>query len=180
MINRKRISKRTAGFSLVELMVGMTVLVIATGAVASTLVATNELSATSEEIGSALETISNRMEEMRATEFSDIFSTYNTAPGDDPDGNGSAPGSTFAVRGMDQWPGDASVGLITFPGDGSELREDFVDRELGMPRDLNGDGVIDARNHASDYIILPVRVRVRWTGRSGRVEKSAVGVLANL
>lgn len=44
-----------------------------------------------------------------------------------------------------------------------ELREDTVDPNLGMPRDLNGDGVIDGLNHASDYVILPVRIEVKWS-----------------
>jgi hypothetical protein len=47
------------------------------------------------------------------------------------------------------------------------LREDVVDAALGMPRDLSGDGVVDGLNHAGDYSILPVRVRVEWSGARG-------------
>jgi hypothetical protein len=36
-----------------------------------------------------------------------------------------------------------------------------------MPRDLDGDGVVDALNHATNYVLLPVRVRVAWRGVSG-------------
>ena len=36
-----------------------------------------------------------------------------------------------------------------------------------MPRDLNGDGVIDKENHAKDFLVLPVKVRVRWRGVTG-------------
>ena len=58
---------------------------------------------------------------------------------------------------------------IQFPcAEGSTiLREDRVDPLLGMPRDLNGDGVIDAEDHADDYRILPVRIRVDWSDSSG-------------
>ena len=37
---------------------------------------------------------------------------------------------------------------------------------------LNGDGLVDAADHAGDYAALPVVVRVEWTGQSGpaRVE----------
>jgi len=38
---------------------------------------------------------------------------------------------------------------------------------IGMPRDLNLDGAVDALYHAGDYMILPVRVRVQWMGASG-------------
>lgn len=48
-----------------------------------------------------------------------------------------------------------------------QVREDFVDARLGMPRDLNGDSVIDAQDHSEDYLILPVRVRMRWQGVFG-------------
>ena len=48
-----------------------------------------------------------------------------------------------------------------------ELREDHQDERLGMPRDLNGDSILDDLDHASDYILLPVRIRVEWQGRNG-------------
>ncbi len=48
-----------------------------------------------------------------------------------------------------------------------QVREDFVDARLGMPRDLNGDSVIDQLDHSQDYLILPVRVRMRWQGVFG-------------
>jgi len=47
------------------------------------------------------------------------------------------------------------------------LREDIEDPLLGLPRDLNGDGIIDSENHAKDFVVLPVRVRVRWRGVTG-------------
>jgi hypothetical protein len=33
--------------------------------------------------------------------------------------------------------------------------------------DLNADGTVDTADHASDYTLLPVRVRVDWRGPSG-------------
>jgi prepilin-type N-terminal cleavage/methylation domain-containing protein len=47
------------------------------------------------------------------------------------------------------------------------LREDFVDKALGMPRDLNGDSLVDDCDHASDYVILPVHVSLEWRGDFG-------------
>jgi hypothetical protein len=55
----------------------------------------------------------------------------------------------------------------TVAGLPGQLREDAVNSLLGMPRDLNGDGAVDAASHASDYKLLPVQVRVRWRSPSG-------------
>jgi hypothetical protein len=51
-----------------------------------------------------------------------------------------------------------------------QLREDYEDVRLGMPRDLNGDGVIDQVEHCHDYVILPVLVQVEWSGSFGARE----------
>ncbi|MFT4540763.1 MAG: prepilin-type N-terminal cleavage/methylation domain-containing protein [Planctomycetota bacterium] len=172
-----KLPHRTAGFSLIEVLIAITVFAVSIGAVGTTLVATTALSKTSNEISEAVESACSLLEQVRAEEFQDIFATYNDSGADDIDGVDTAPGSSFDVDGKSPWVGSVSVGEVIFPGDGIELREDFVDRELGMPRDLNGDGVIDDLNHASDYTILPLRVRVRWSGKSGEIEKSMVSVL---
>jgi hypothetical protein len=38
---------------------------------------------------------------------------------------------------------------------------------MGMPRDLDGDTFVDGDDHAGDYQILPVRVRLEWQGKGG-------------
>ena len=48
-----------------------------------------------------------------------------------------------------------------------QLREDVVDASVGMPRDLNADGAVDAFDHADDYVLLPVSVRLEWRDASG-------------
>ena len=47
------------------------------------------------------------------------------------------------------------------------LREDYVDERMGMPRDLNGDSLIDELDHADDYTVLPVHVEIEWRGTFG-------------
>ena len=54
------------------------------------------------------------------------------------------------------------------PTAGAVLREDVVVPELSMPRDLSGDLRVGGEDHAGDYIVLPVTIRVEWEGRSGR------------
>ncbi len=48
-----------------------------------------------------------------------------------------------------------------------QLREDCDYPVLGMPRDLNGDSIIDGRDHGRDYLILPVQIRVEWESATG-------------
>ena len=73
----------------------------------------------------------------------------------------------------------ASIDAAALP-DANEIREllakamirlaaarDLTDAVLGMPRDLNADSALDGNDHAGDYTILPVRVRIEWTGING-------------
>jgi len=43
------------------------------------------------------------------------------------------------------------------------LRENTSAPKYGLPRDLNGDGVIDGSSRNADYAVLPVVVHLRWT-----------------
>ena len=70
------------------------------------------------------------------------------------------------------WAGDPRVGVW-------ELREDYVDAELGMPADLDGVPGIDDDDHSGDYRILPVRVQVQWSGVSGTRTLAVETVLWN-
>ena len=54
---------------------------------------------------------------------------------------------------------------------------DLVDPALGMPSDLNGDGVISAGTLGGGYLMLPVRVRVTWRGVGGSRELQLVSLL---
>jgi hypothetical protein len=96
--------------------------------------------------------------------FSDVFAAYNSDPNDDPGGFDTGPGNNFPVRDLIPMKGDLDgfVGEIIFPiGAPSELREDTAGR------DLNGDAAIDALDHSGDYKLLPVTVKVQWTGIVG-------------
>jgi len=102
--------------------------------------------------------------------LADICALYNADPDDDPGGFDTAPGPFFEVEGLDPRPGDVdgAVGEIIMPTtDGFDLREDVVDDQIGTPRDLDLDGVIDSADHSADYLILPVLVRLEWRGSTG-------------
>jgi hypothetical protein len=114
-----------------------------------------------------------QLEEIQGVPFREAFAIFNDEVLDDGGLSVPARGSSFAVPGLTPQPGDPDglSGRIWFPvvpgGPDGELREDVADTGVGMPRDLDMDGVIDAADHSADYVLLPVRVIVEWTGTSG-------------
>jgi hypothetical protein len=154
---------------MLELMIAMVVFTIGFSAILSNLVTAMALRDASRGLAVATEAAQGVLEEMRTRPFGQVFALYNANPADDPDGPGSGPGSDFAVDGLAARSADPDgfAGEILFPGDGVQLVEGSGDLALGMPRDLNSDGNVDAADHADDYTVLPVRIRVEWRGRSG-------------
>lgn len=118
------------------------------------------------------------MERIHATGFDEIYRSFNAVGSDDPGGMNTAPGATFAVTGLRPPPGVASVGTIEFPATGGALDEAFVDAGMGMPRDLDGDGIVGGALGGA-YLVLPVRVRITWRGSAGDQSLQLVGLLMN-
>jgi len=108
-----------------------------------------------------------RLQDTGGFGFDQIFAAYNADPDDDPGGI-AVPGPTFPVDGIRDGQGE-----VLFPVADGELREDIAGR------DLNGDGELDEENHATDYMLLPVTVRIVWTGTAGRRSVEFSTVLAN-
>lgn len=191
---------RPHGFTIVELVVTMAILVVASGILVRTLAGTSGMRTVNRENALSIEGGRQVLEAMRDQPFEQLFALYNPDDLDDPGGPATAPGSTFVVPGLEPVEGaggqhgtiEMPLMLVEIPppppeeegeegrgGEGGgelaaaestfewQLREDFVDEELGMPRDLNGDNVIDAEDHSEDYVVLPVRVRMSWKGLGG-------------
>jgi type II secretory pathway pseudopilin PulG len=165
-----------AGFTFVELTVGMVILLVSLLIFSSSVSGVAKQRAVNRETGLALTAARNTLETLRAADFHQVYALYNADPADDPAGAGSAPGNRFVVPGLDDAP-DAVGGFdgeIIFPsldvaGD-LQLREDLEVPALGLPRDLSGDSVIDDQDHSASYYILPVEIRVRWSGPNGTRE----------
>jgi type II secretory pathway pseudopilin PulG len=166
-------SRPRSGFTMVDVVVAASILVIAIGGLSGSVISTMKLNRTNEETASAYAAVRTMTETIQDAEFGEIFATFNSDPNDDPDGAGTAPGSNFDVFGLDTRVDDADgmVGQVLFPtataGGVLQLREDVVDPALGMPRDLDGDSFADAGDHSADYILLPVTLQLQWRGADG-------------
>jgi hypothetical protein len=155
-------------------MLVMTVLLGAFLAISQSLVGAMSLNKGNRESALAQDALREMVEVLEGvSDFDQVFRLYNSDPGDDPPGG--APGKGFAVRGLDPVDNDDDgfVGEIFFPaislgGGPLVIREDLQDPELGMPRDLNGDGdILDQFDANGGYKLLPVLVRLRWRNGSG-------------
>jgi hypothetical protein len=156
----------------VELAVAMVVMLIAIGTLTSSVLSGMKLARANEETAQADQALRAFAEQLTATDFADVFATYNDDPEDDPGGEGTAPGASFAVAGLVALEDDEDglVGSVNFPGMDDfpgELHEDIEDTRFGTPLDLNVDEALDDEDHANDYVVLPVLIRLDWTGISG-------------
>lgn len=170
----RELARRTrAGFSLLEVTAAIAVLTISLCGITGSIVASDRLTQVNQESALAESAVRQAVESLRGAPFATVFAQFNGTNADDPGGVVS-PGADFDVPGLSATPDDADglPGRIEFPvaagGAADELREDGNDPALGLPADLDGDGVIDATDHSADYRILPVRVQVAWTGSTGR------------
>lgn len=165
-----RSCSNAAGFTLVEVAISLAVVAIALLGMISVIVTAQKTDRASHERTLAMNAAREKVEEMRSYPLSEVYARYNSETKDNP-ATGVSPGPTFPVSGLDPLPNILN-GKIVFPEDSSgsgstNLREYITDPQLGMPRDLNGDGVIDTNSHSSDYTILPVRIVIEWRGMYG-------------
>ena len=188
-------SSEHGGFTLVELMVSFSALLVVLLGFSRMLLSSRMASSTTHEATLAKEAARSMMEVLEATPFSEIYATYNSDAADDP----AAPaaefkaGKGFRVRGPRRYDvNDASndaleppaglerCGQILFPELNGELSE-----SVGLPQygwtnlDLNGDGDHDDANVSADYKFLPVLVRVSWMSAGGPASVEFKTVISN-
>ena len=172
MILARRSARRSrGGFTLVEVIVAATVLVIGCLGLSGAITSSARLMELNRERGLAHEAARAQLELLENTAFAEVFARFNATAADDP-AAGSSPGRNFAVAGLNSVRGDADglPGEVIFPTVGNlglQLTEAYADARFRMPGDLNGDGVTKAGAMTGAYTVLPVRVRVRWRGPTG-------------
>jgi type II secretory pathway pseudopilin PulG len=158
-----------SGFTIVEAVIAIAIIVAALltmiGAVSSSMRVTR----TVDEREAVIRALSAKIAELEGTDFDKLVACYDSDPNNDPLGPGTAAGTTFDIPNYHAPAGAPSemAGEVVLPLLGGQLREDLEMPELGMPRDLNGDGVVDAKDHKSDYQLLPVLVKANWHGVDG-------------
>lgn len=169
----RRAQRGRAGFTLVDVMLAAVVLAVAISGLSGSMLVALSLNRVNRDTAVAQQAARRAIEEIESRNFAETFAAYNGNAGDDAGLGSPAVGAGFAVPGIEPLPGDADgmCGRVIFPvqtvGGAENLREDVVDAALGMPRDLNGDNLVDAADHSADYRLLPVRIRVEWQGVTG-------------
>jgi type II secretory pathway pseudopilin PulG len=168
--------------TLIEIMIALSILAISILALLSSLCAAAKLQDVTRERALAQNAARAKIEEMRSRTYTQIYSLYNSNPADDPGGPGTAPGATFTVPGLNAFPG-VPVGQIVFPESGGGLLESLVDpsrgidASMGMPRDLNGNGIIDVVPFTTGYQILPVKIVITWKSANGKKSRFEINEL---
>jgi prepilin-type N-terminal cleavage/methylation domain-containing protein len=167
---RKKALRPARGFTLIELMVSFSALLIVLLGFSRMLLSSHLASSTTHEATLAKEAARSMIEVLQGTTLADVYPTYNASGADDPGLPNSAPGSGFAVRGLEAPLDDADglPGQILFPEQGGVLSE-FVDKpqygwSMDMDRDGDDSGTADV---SGTYRRLPVVVRVEWRGSGG-------------
>ena len=169
----RKARQRRAGFTLLDVMMAAVVLAVAISGLSGAILVAMSLNRVNRDTAIAQQAARQAIEQLEGRTFNEVFAAYNGNVGDDAGLLAPAVGAGFAVAGLQPLVGDADglCGRVMFPvttvGAVEQLREDVVDAALGMPADLNGDGAIDALNHAVDFRLLPVRIRIEWLGSVG-------------
>jgi type II secretory pathway pseudopilin PulG len=163
-------NKKASGFTLVEIGMAMTVLLVALMAMGASTLRMSSLRRQNRERALAQNAIRLISEQLHAT-----ADEVRRAGGDwSPEfiaeiSPGGSLGNEFAIRGLNPQADTTTVGTIEVMVDetASDAETGF---ELGMPRDLDGDGQILSSDVSANARILPVVVRVQWRGISGNVQ----------
>ena len=144
-LNRAPARGRRAGFSLVEVLLASSVLVVTLGGVMALLVSSTRLEQSNWEMAEAHNAARSLSEVLQAMDPDEVFALFNDDPKDDPDGEGTAPGVElfFPSQSLSGSDIDLMTGTIEFPE--------------GAPKGPAEDG-------DDLQAIYPVTVVVRWPG----------------
>lgn len=155
------------GFTLIELaiaisifMIGMVSVVSATTRMHSLRRQNRERTLAQNAVRSMSERVQARSYELAADESTwseNLLALYGP--------EGSA-GETFDVEGLDPSPGNATVGALSLIVDETQI-DAVLGLQLGLPRDLNGDGDALDTNVSADAVLLPCTVTLDWSSHTG-------------
>ncbi len=160
----RRSAPPRSGFSLLEVIVGLSILTIGMLAVTSTSIGTHNLrraDASRLAARNAIEAISREVE-LVASSIDLTAGDWAAAVQD----AFAAPLNAFDVPGLEPWDSEPAVLTVEILND-ETLSDVDIGLRLGMPRDLDRDGAIATTDLRSSGRMLPVIVRARWQTPSG-------------
>lgn len=159
--------KCRAGFTMLEVSLALTLLVVAMAAMGASNMRMNALRRSNRDrtvAQNAVQTISEEMQAIARAGAADpagLASHVLTAVA-----NGGQLGNTFDVPELTPQSGEAHVGSIRVITD-ETANDTALKLELGLPRDLNGDGDAADSDVSASARLLPVVVTLRWHSQAG-------------
>ncbi len=168
--DHRQASSKHAGFSLVEVMVLIVILGLGMLALTSTSLSVHSLQSADAERRLANDRLDSITEDVRQSSSALVDAELGWVPSLlELYGPGGRPGDTFNIQGLNDQEGEPSIGSITIVTD-ETLTDAELGVQIGMPKDLDNDGLIDNNDVSSTARIIPVIVRTAWTGSAGNQE----------
>lgn len=160
--------ERARGFTLIELAIATSILMIGIVSVLSASSQMHALRQVNRERTLAQNAVRSISERIHAASqgFSDDPTTWG-AELLALYGPGGTSGDTFEVLGLAEAEEGEPVGRIVIVTD-ERSTDAELGRDLGMPRDLNGDGDASDADVSASARILPVTLTLRWRGENGQ------------
>lgn len=171
---RRMPKSEKSGFTLIEVALAMTILIVALMAMSASTLQMNSLRRQNRERAVAQNMIRIMSESVHAISEKNLTEAEGTAqtwselmvqslaPGGEL-------GNTFGVRELAPQAGQPSVGTITVILD-ETATDAGLGFEMGMPRDLNGDRDAFDNDVTIGARILPIVVTTQWNGVTGDVQ----------
>jgi prepilin-type N-terminal cleavage/methylation domain-containing protein len=165
---RKGTSRLGAGgFTLLEVTLAMTVLLVAMMAASASTLRMHTLRRVNRErvvAQNGVRSVSERLQSLSTRGLVDPAGWSTTVLRGV--AAGGEVGPTFDLRELQPRAGAASLGTVEVVTD--ETKTDLeLGAQLGMPRDLDGDGTATSTDVSTTALLLPVVVRARWHGAGG-------------
>lgn len=146
--------RRASGFTIFEVLLGLVTLALAATAVMQGMVISAKSIGRAEAGAVALEAARGMADRIAATPLNRVVPIW---------GAEGSEGPTFDVETLD---GTAATGRIWIVTNEIEADPDLR-KAFGLPRDLDGDGLVTSEDVSGTARVLPVLVEVRWGRTNG-------------